>query len=102
MYENVGTRIPEELVKDIEYLSREEQTDKSRVIRELLTVAIKKKFLDLALEKYFEKKISIGRAAELAKVSIVDFMKIASEKKIPMNYSVVSLEEDFKKATRRK
>ena len=102
MYENVGTRIPEDLVKDIEYLSLEEHTDKSKVIRELLVIAVKKRLLDLALEKYSEKKISVGRAAELARIPLVDFMKISAERGIPVNYSIDSLEEDFKKAAKKR
>jgi|SRR3989344_178702 len=102
MYENVGTRIPEDLLKDIEYLSDEEHSDKSKVIRELLSIAVKTKLLDLAMQKYSKKKISIGKAAELAKVSLVDFMKISADRKIPMNYSVDSLDKDFKRALSKK
>ena len=102
MYENVGTRIPEELLKDIEYLSSEEHTDKSNLIRELLVIAVKKRLLELALERYSEKKISIGRAAELARIPLVDFMKISAERGIPVHYSLESLEQDFKKAVKRR
>ena len=97
MYETIGTRIPKDLVRDIAYLSTEENTDKSKIVRDLLIVAIKARIVDLAIKKYYEKKISIGRAAELAKLPLVDFMKIAADRKISMNYSVVSLEEDFKR-----
>ena len=102
MYENVGTRIPEDLLKDIEYLSDEGHSDKSKVIRELLGIAVKIKLLDLAMQKYYEKKISIGKAAELAKVSLIDFMKISAERKIPVHYSIDSLDKDFKKALSKK
>ena len=59
MYENIGTRLPKDLVKDIEYLSKEEQSDKSKIVRELLALAVKQKLIDLALKKYMERKISI-------------------------------------------
>ena len=102
MYENIGTRLPKDLVKDIEYLSKEEQSDKSKIVRELLALAVKEKLIDLALKKYMERKISIGKAAALAKLSVADFMKIAAERKIPVNYSIASLEEDFRRATHQK
>ena len=95
MYENLGTRVPEEIMKDIEFVAHEEKTDKSKVVRELLSEAVKNKVVKLALEKYAQKKISLGRAAELAKMPLSDFMKTASEKKIPVNYSIESLREDF-------
>jgi len=96
MYENLGTRVSEEIMKDIEFVAHEEKTDKSKVVRELLSEAVKNKVMTLALEKYAQKKISLGRAAELSKMPLVDFMKIASEKKIPVNYSIESLREDFR------
>ncbi len=102
MYENVGTRIPKEIIRDIEYVANEEKTDKSKVVRELLNEAVKKKLIELALKKYSDRKISIGRAAELAKLPLADFMKILSEKKIVLNYSMESLEEDFRRASKEK
>ena len=102
MYENIGARVPEAVVKDIEYVAKEEKTDKSKVLRELLSDAIKKKLIDLALEKYSKREVPLGRAAELARVPLADFMKISAERKIPINYSVGSLEKDFKAALKAK
>lgn len=98
MYENVGTRIPKNMVKEIEYLAYEDKSDKSKVVRDLLVIALKNKFFEIALEKYRKKEISLGKAAELAKIPLADFMKMVAEKKITVNYSVESLEEDFKSA----
>ncbi len=98
MYGNVAARISENLVKDISYVAKEENTDKSKVIRVLLSEAVKQKLIDLALEKYSKREISLGRAAELARIPLADFMVKASERKVPMNYSVESLEKDFEEA----
>lgn len=100
MYENVGTRVPAEVVEDIEYVAQEEKTDKSKVVRELLAEAVKRKLVELALKKYSERKISLGRAAKLARMPLADFMKIAAERRITINYSVESLEEDFRNASK--
>ena len=54
----------------------------------------------LVLKKYLDKKISLGRAAELARMPLVEFMKIIAERAIALNYSVKSLEEDFERALR--
>lgn len=98
MYENIAARIPEEIIKDIDYVAEEEKTDKSKVIRELLSSAVKEKLLGLALEKYSKRRVSLGRAAELAKIPISDFMIKAAERNILLNYSIDSLEKDFKAA----
>ena len=102
MYENIAARIPESVVKDINYVAMEEKTDKSKVIRELISNAVKEKLIELALEKYTKRQVSLGRAAELAKIPLADFMLKASERRIPMNYSPESLEMDFKAALKSK
>ena len=102
MYENIGARVPEDVVKDIEYVAEEEKTDKSKVVRELLASAVKKRLVELALEKYSEREVSLGRAAELARLPLADFMSVAAERNIPINYSIESLEGDFKAALKAK
>lgn len=102
MYENVAARIPEATVKDIDYVAKEENTDKSKVIRELLSEGVKSKLVELSLKKYSKGEVSLGRAAELAKLPLADFMIRAAERKIPMAYSVESLEKDFKAALKAK
>ena len=90
------------MVRDIDYVIKEEGTDKSKVIRELLSEAVKEKLVELALEKYSKRLVSLGRAAELARMPLADFMMAAAERKVPLNYSVESLERDFKAALRAK
>lgn len=98
MSENVAARIPDSVSYDIDYVAKEEKTDKSKVIRELLSTAVKGKLADLALEKYSKRLVSLGKAAEIAKVPLADFMKLAAERGVQLNYSLGSLEKDFKAA----
>ena len=102
MYVNIAARVPEEIVKGINYVAEEENTDKSKVIRELLSEGVKSKLLELSLKKYSKRVISLGRAAELAKMPLADFMLKAAESKITLNYSLESLEKDFKAAQKAK
>ncbi len=60
------------------------------------------KVVELALKKYSKQLVSIGKAAELARVPLTDFIKVAAERKILLNYSVNSLKEDFKAAVKAK
>ncbi|MDP3639706.1 MAG: UPF0175 family protein [Nanoarchaeota archaeon] len=96
----VGTRLSDELIHDIQYVAEEEKSDKSKVIRELLFAAVKQKLKELALEKYAKQEVSLGKAAELAQLPLADFMYIAAERKVPLHYSLASLEKDFKAALR--
>lgn len=100
MYDNIGARIPRETRKDIEYVAQEEQVDKSKIIRDLLAEAVKKRIIRLAIEKYARRKVSIGRAAELARIPIADFMVLLAEQKVPFNYTLESLKEDMEAAKR--
>ena len=102
MAEGVVARVPSEIRKDIEFFAKKEQTDKSSIIRKLLTFAVKQKRLEYALSEYAERRVSLGKAAEFAKMPLADFMMIAAEKKIPINYSIESLEKDFKAALKAK
>ncbi|MBI3052222.1 UPF0175 family protein [Candidatus Woesearchaeota archaeon] len=102
MYANVAARVPDAILRDIHYVAREENSDKSKIVRELLAEGIKSKLLDLSLKKYSRREVSLGRAAELAKIPLADFMVKAAERKIPLNYSVESVKKDFKAALKAK
>jgi len=91
----IGTRVPSEVARAIEYVAKEEHTDKSKVVRELMSGAVKLRLIDLALEKYTQRTVSLGRAAELARLPLADFMKLAAEKHIPLYYTLASLHKDF-------
>lgn len=98
MAETVAARLPESVVRDIDYVAGEEGTDKSKVVRELLSEGVRNKLFDLALEKYSKRMVSVGRAAELAKLPLADFIAMAAARKVPLNYSAASLEKDFNAA----
>jgi len=98
MSEGVVARVPKEIKNDIEFFAKQEQTDKSNVIRKLLTVAIRQKRLEYALNEYAKRKVSLGKAAELAKINLSDFMEEAAKRHIPINYTKEDLKRDFKAA----
>lgn len=50
----------------------------------------------LSVELYREGLVSIGKAAEIAKVSIWEMLEILARKKIPLNYYSEDLEADIK------
>jgi predicted HTH domain antitoxin len=48
----------------------------------------------LALELYREDRISLGRAAELCRMSVEQFMEFAARHSVPLHYGADELEED--------
>tara|TARA_B100000315_G_C14434637_1_gene521803 strand:+ start:271 stop:483 length:213 start_codon:yes stop_codon:yes gene_type:complete len=59
-------------------------------------VKINQEKLELALDKYRKREVSLGKAADIAGVPIVLMMEIAAENKIPINYTKEDLLRDFK------
>ena len=67
---------------DLEFLkteAKEEKVDKAKVLREL----VEKGRLQLAIEQYKQGKVSIGRAAEKAGITISEMMDKLAELGIP-------------------
>ena len=50
----------------------------------------------ISLELYREGKISLGKAAEIAGLSIEEFLYELRKRDIPINYDLEELEEDLK------
>lgn len=56
----------------------------------------------LALELFREGRVSMGRAAELANVSIEEFMDFSADRKVSTHYTDDDLKEDRETAARLK
>ncbi len=95
MTELITTRIPEKTVKDIDYFTKNEHTDRSTFLRQILVKGIEEKKIEYALKKYVDGEITIGKAAEIADITLRKMLKIISEKKIDFQYSMDDLRSDF-------
>ena len=58
--------------------------------------------IDLVLEEYRNGRMTIGRAAEIAKKDLREMMQIADERGIPFQYSLQDLREDIEAAKKSK
>ena len=59
----VGTRLPSELVRELELIEDAEQSDRSTPVRRLLTKAIQQWKLEHYVRLYGDKKLTLARAA---------------------------------------
>ncbi len=48
----------------------------------------------LALELYREDRVSLGRAAELCRLPVEQFLEFAAQHNVPLHYGARDLEED--------
>lgn len=96
MGSTVTARIPDETRRELEKIVEKEHLDRSAIVRRLLERAIRDYKLEEALERYRERKISLGKAAEHAGVSLREILSEMGKKGIQFDYSTESLEEDIR------
>ena len=92
----VGTRLPESFIADLEKIEEIEQSDRSTVLRKLLHRAIGEWKKEHYSQEYAEGRLTLGRAAEEAGVSIWEMMEYVRQRKIPAQYGLEDLEHDLK------
>ena len=91
----VGTRLPAELVSQLEMIENVEQADRSTTVRRLLAKAIGEWKLDHHARLYGDRKISLARAAKEADVSLWEMMDYARARRVPAQYDLEDLEGDL-------
>ena len=94
----ITTRVPDDLAKEVERIAQAEALDKSTTIKRLLIKAVEAWKIDYALKLYQDGKISIGKAAETAGVSLWELLDTIVKRKIPIQISKEDMEEDLKAA----
>ncbi len=95
MTETLSVRIPEEDVLEIEKISKLDNKSRSVTLRDILDRGIKEKKLEIAINKFTRKEVTVGKAAEIATLPLTVFMDILSERKISFHYTINELKEDF-------
>lgn len=100
MEETISVRIPGEDLKEIEKISKYSNLSKSAILRNVLAIGIKQKMLEIALEKFQKNEATASKAAQIAGVSLSEFLDILHEKGISLHYGVAELREDFERLTK--
>lgn len=72
--ELISARFPKEDTAIIEERAREEKTDKTTALRRIFALGAKQYKLEKAIKQYKSGKISIGKAAENAGISLWEIM----------------------------
>jgi len=94
-------RVNKHQIDQLERISREEKIDRSAVLRKVLDIGLGEYNKRKAVEEYRKGKVSVGKAAELAGISIAEFYKILEDEDVPIRIDIKgteeSLESDFGK-----
>jgi len=91
----VGTRLPLELVRELELIEDVEQSDRSTTVRRLLAKAIQQWKLEHYARLYGDGKLTLARAARDAGVSLWEMMDYARTRKVPAQYDLEDLNRDL-------
>ena len=70
----LNIRVPPEIIRDLDEISRAEQLDRTAVVRRLLAEAIQNWKMASALRLYRDDRITKERAAEMAGVSLYEIL----------------------------
>jgi len=88
-------RITTEQKRLLERLAKLEKVDRSKILRETLDMGIKQRLIDMSLEEFHKGRISLGKAAELAGISIWEMIETIKERKESIHYTKEDLEKDL-------
>jgi len=92
----IGIRLPKEILKQIEILSKEEMEDRSTIIRKLISVGYKDFMQMKFAEKYIEGSITLSEAARKAGLTLWEMEKYLVERGFKSSYSIEDLEKEMK------
>lgn len=95
MAETISVRIDEEQLAGIDFIAEISHKKKSDTLREVLTAGIKKKKLDIALQKFAQKEATAWKAARLADIPLTSFFDVLKERGILFHYSKEEVEQEF-------
>ncbi len=92
----VGTRLPENLVQELDAIGQVESTDRSTTVRRLLQHAIADWKKEYYAQQYGERKMGLALAAQEAGISIWEMADYLYQTKVPAQYDVQDLQDDMK------
>ena len=72
--------------------------EKSTLVRKLLDIGIKEELKEYALDMFIKRKVSLGKAAEIAGVSIREMLEIIKERDLKLHVSTNDIKSDFEAA----
>lgn len=93
--ESVTARLPKGMLRELERLARDQQIDRSELVRRLIGRALAQLKSERALEAYSKGHITLWKAAKLAGVSLREMMELARQSGIGVPYGPDELERDI-------
>lgn len=80
----VAARLDAHLRRELQALMKHYGLDQSEVVRRAIARGLRELRLQLGLDEFREGRVSLGRGAELAGVSVFEFMDELNRRRIPV------------------
>ena len=92
----IGIRLPNEVLKHIEQLSKEDMEDRSTVIRKLVIIGYSNLRKERAAASYRKGEVTLSEAAHRAGLSLWDMERYFVEQGSTSSYSTDDLEREIR------
>ena len=96
MRQAIGIRLPGEVLKQVEKLSKEEMEDRSTIIRKLVVMGYNDFMKKKVAEEYIKGTITLSKAASKAGLTIWEMEKYLIEQGFKSSYSIEDLKKEMK------
>ncbi len=101
MGDKISIVIPDELKSELDKLRKQSKEDQSSIIRRLLWKSIAQEKLENALKDYIDDKISLGKAAEIAGISIWQMLDELKKRNFTLKYKISEAELEIENILRK-
>jgi len=92
----LSARVSKDEARQLEGFAKQQHLDKSAFIKKLLHESLDEYKVKQAFDLFKQKKISFGKAAEIAGKSLAEMIELMKKYDAYLNYSVDDLKEDLK------
>lgn len=89
-------RVNRRQIEVLDKISKEEKIDRSATLRKILDLGLREYMKRKAVEDYRRERISIGKAAEEADISITEFYRLLVEEGVPVKIDTAAIKEGLK------
>ena len=95
----LAARIPSEMDREIREIMKLEKVDRSTAVRSIMEIGISEWRKRKAVELLREGKVTFAKAAEIAKLSLWDFMDVVKQRRVEwVRLTPEELEREFSEA----
>jgi len=97
----VTVRIDKRLVEEIDEIAKKDKSDRAAVLRRIVSDALDRQRLRMAIQMYKDGKITTERAAQMAEVSIHEMIESLRREGVPSQFTTQDIRQDAVSLLRR-